>query len=195
MKRYPGVVTGVVESLDDPRGEGRIQVSFPLLPDVREYPWAPVAAPLAGVRRGAFFMPEEKDEVLIAFENGVFDHPFIVGFLWNGVDRPPESDYKNRIILTPGGHTLRFEDGNNKKVIIKSSRGHEIVMDDGNDQKITIKSNSGHELVMDDSSAGQTVTLKTKSLQKIVMDDKDQSVEIQGGGRILAMRGGQFMIT
>ena len=103
MKRHPGVVVATVKSLDDPRGEGRIQIEFPWLPDITEHPWAPIAAPLAGGERGMFFMPEPKDEVLVAFEHGDFDHPFVVGFLWNGVDRPPESDTHNRVIVTPGG--------------------------------------------------------------------------------------------
>ena len=176
MSRFPGVVIGIVKSLDDSEGEGRIQVEFPWLGESQRSAWAPVAAPMAGNGRGVFFMPELDDEVLVAFEQGDFDHPFIVGFLWNGVDRPPESDHKNRVILTPGGHTLRFEDGDNAK-------------------KIIIRSNDGHEIVLDDTPAGQTITLKTKGNQRVILDDKDQSIQLQGGGRILALRGGQVQIT
>lgn len=176
MKRYHGVVIGIVKSFDDPKGEGRLGIEFPWLPEKRSPVFAPVATPLAGKNQGMFFMPEPGDEVLVSLEHGDFDHPFIVGCLWNGADRPPESDHKNRVILTPGGHTLRFEDKDGSK-------------------KVIIKSSDGHEIVLDDSPGGQTITLKTKGLQKIVMDDKDQSIELQGGGRILAMRGGQFVIT
>jgi uncharacterized protein involved in type VI secretion and phage assembly len=119
------VVVGTVVDVKDPRGEGRIQVRFPWLPETREHPWAPLATPLTGGSRGMFFLPEREDEVLVAFEHGDFDHPFVVGFLWNGVDQPPESDHKNRVILTPGGHTLRFEDRDGQqKVILKSAGGH-----------------------------------------------------------------------
>jgi uncharacterized protein involved in type VI secretion and phage assembly len=176
MKTFPGVVIGIVKSLDDPQGEGRIQLQFPWLEESHRSAWAPVAVPLAGKSRGAFFMPEPEDEVLVAFEHGDFDHPFIIGFLWNGVDRPPESDPQNRIILTPGGHTLRFEDGDNVK-------------------KIIIKSSSGHEISLDDTAGGQTISLKTKGNQNLVLDDKDQSIQLQGGGRILALRGGQVQIS
>jgi uncharacterized protein involved in type VI secretion and phage assembly len=177
MKTFPGVVIGIVKNLDDPAGEGRLQLQFPWLEQSHRSAWAPVAAPLAGKSRGAFFMPELEDEVLVAFEHGDFNHPFIIGFLWNGVDRPPESDPKNRVILTPGGHTLRFEDGDNaKKIIIKSSSGHEIILDDG--------------------IAGQTITLKTKGNQKIVLDDKPpSSIRLEGGGRILALSNGQVQIS
>jgi len=98
-----------------------------------------VAAPLAGKQRGVFFMPEIDDEVLVAFEHGSFDHPYIIGFLWNGVDTPPESNPDNRVVVTPGGHTLRFEDGDGgKKVILKSSSGQTITLDDS-DGSITLE--------------------------------------------------------
>ena len=131
MKQYPGVVTAIVKNLEDPDGQGRIELQFPWLSDSLRSSWAPVAVPLAGKRRGVFFMPEIDDEVLVAFEHGDFNHPYIVGYLWNGVDTPPESDPKNRVIVTPGGHTLRFEDGDGgKKVILKSSSGQKITLDD-----------------------------------------------------------------
>jgi hypothetical protein len=37
------------------------------------------------------FLPEVGDEVLIAFEGGDFSAPIIIGALWNGSDKPPET--------------------------------------------------------------------------------------------------------
>src|SRR5260370_36208849 len=127
MRPHIGVALGVVTSLEDPKKEGRIQVRFTsFLDGGPESAWAAIAALMAGCSRGVFFMPEKDDEVLLAFDRGHFDHPYVIGFLWNGVDKPPESDPKNRVILTPGGHTLRFEDGDNaKKIVIRSSGGLE----------------------------------------------------------------------
>jgi uncharacterized protein involved in type VI secretion and phage assembly len=130
MKENFGVVPAIVTSLDDPKKQGRIKVKFPKLASSLESAWAPVAAPLAGKQRGAFFMPEEGDEVLVAFEDGSFNSPYIIGFLWNGVDMPPETDLKNRVIKTPGGHSLRFEDGEAKKIVVRSSSGQTITLDD-----------------------------------------------------------------
>jgi len=175
MTRYPGVVIGTVRSIDDPEGEGRLQLEFPWMPGPVLSAWAPIAAPMSGNSRGVFFSPEVDDEVLVAFEHGDFDHPFVVGFLWNGVDQPPESDRTNRVIVTPGGHTIRFEDGSHKRVVIKSNGGHQIVLDDG----------SGSQKIEVQSTAGQSITI----------DDQQQSIQIQGGGRILAMKGGQLQIT
>jgi uncharacterized protein involved in type VI secretion and phage assembly len=173
MKRIPGVVSAVVKSLDDPDGQGRVQLEFRHLPDGPASAWAPVAAALAGGGRGAFLMPEIEDEVLVSFDQGDFNHPFVVGFLWNGVDRPPETDPKNRVILTPGGHTLRFEDGDSKKVILKSSSGNTITLDD----------------------SSQKVTIETKGLLSLVLDDDAQSITLSGGGRSLTMQAGTLRIT
>jgi len=155
MRAIAGVVTGIVKSFDDPQGQGRIELEFRGLPDGQRSGWAPIAAPLAGKSRGMYFMPEKEDEVLVAFERGDFAHPFIVGQLWNGVDVPPETDPENRIILTPGKHTLRFEDGN-KKIVLQSAKGHEVVIDDSA-QTLTVKSSAGQSMSIDDSANSLTL--------------------------------------
>ena len=111
--------------------------------------------------------------MLERFDRGDFDHPYVVGFLWNGSDAPPETETKNRIIKTPGGHQLRFEDKDGaKKVILETDGGLAITMDDAR-KSIEVK------------CGGQTITL----------DDTQQSIEIKGGGRAVAMQGGQLKIT
>jgi uncharacterized protein involved in type VI secretion and phage assembly len=175
MKRYPGVVTGIVKDLNDPDGQGRIELQFPWLSDSVRSSWAPVASALAGKERGQFFMPEIDDEVLVAFEHGDINHPFIVGFLWNGVDTPPETTNQNRVIKTPGGHQLRFEDKEGaKKVILKSNGGHQVEINDAA-ETITIKTNSGNQF--------------------IVLNDAAKSVTVRGGGRVVEMRNGKIQMT
>jgi uncharacterized protein involved in type VI secretion and phage assembly len=130
MKSFRGVMPGVVKSLADPDGLGRVQVHFPQLGGDNRSFWASIAAPMAGPKRGVFFQPELEDEVLVASESGM-EHLYVVGFLWNGQDPPPETDPKNRVIVTPGGHQVRFEDTpGKKKVVIKSSGGLTFTLDD-----------------------------------------------------------------
>jgi uncharacterized protein involved in type VI secretion and phage assembly len=153
MKQYNGVVIGLVKEIDPTLG--RIKVDFPWMTPPQRSHWAPIASLMAGKKRGTFFMPEIDDEVLLAFDQGDFHHPYVLGFLWNGVDPSPETNKKNRVIVTPGGHTLRFEDNDGeKRTILRSSGGLEILL-----------------------------------------DDKDQSIQLRGGGRILALRNGQVQIT
>ena len=86
--RFFGVVVGVVTNNQDPDGMHRVKVHFPWLSDDVESNWARVAAPMAGGNRGVYFLPEVDDEVLVAFEHGKVDHPYVIGSLWNQQDRP-----------------------------------------------------------------------------------------------------------
>ena len=101
MKQFKGVIPGIVANLEDPQGMGRIQVHFPrmsgsgsssgdssshtVMGENRSF-WASVAAPMAGKKRGFFYQPELEDEVLVAFEEGDPQHPYIVGLSleWRG---------------------------------------------------------------------------------------------------------------
>ena len=98
MSRVYGVVIGMVTDVDDPNAQGRVNVKLPWLPGENESFWAPVATLMSGGGRGSWFMPEVGDEVLIAFEHGDQNFPFVIGYLWNGVQKPPSNGgkYRNR---------------------------------------------------------------------------------------------------
>lgn len=75
----------------DPLGLARIKVEiYPLDTDRDAAVWARVAAPFAGDARGAFFLPQPDDEVLVIFAGGDARAPIIIGGLWNGSAKPPE---------------------------------------------------------------------------------------------------------
>jgi uncharacterized protein involved in type VI secretion and phage assembly len=136
MKRYPGVVTAIVTNVNDPEGQGRIELRFPWLSDVQKSSWAPIAAPMAGKKRGVFFMPEVEDEVLVAFEHGDFDHPYVVGFLWNGVDVPPSDDPHRRLVHSVNGHEIEINDspvsaGDKGFIRIQDAHGNKIELANG----------------------------------------------------------------
>lgn len=135
MKREPtsGVVIGKVTNNKDPEGLGRIEVRFPWLGENAPRRWASVASIMAGGDRGAFFMPEKDDEVLLAFDQGDWDHAYIIGFLWNPVQKPPSHDERQRMIRSKNGHTIRLLDpspelGNKGALIIEDAHGNTITM-------------------------------------------------------------------
>jgi len=64
----------------------------------------------------------------LSFDHGDFDKPYIVGYLWNGVDSPPDTDNKNRTIKTPSGHSIVFGDGSGK-IVITSAGGTTVTID------------------------------------------------------------------
>lgn len=124
MKKIPGVVSAVVIDREDPDGLGRVKLKFSWLAEGEpESSWARIAVPMAGAERGAWFMPEVDDEVLVAFEYGDLRKPYVVGFLWNGVDKPPVKEPERRVITTVAGHVLEFDDTEGSERIALAFKG------------------------------------------------------------------------
>jgi Uncharacterized protein conserved in bacteria len=150
-----GVMIGLViknDSANDSEkpGPGLVKIQIPLL-GMKESNWARIASFMAGKERGAFFIPEVGDEVLVAFENGDVNKPFVIGALWNGKDTPPEknSDGKNdiRIIKSRSGNVIQFSDkSGGEKITINSTKDIEISAPNGKlsitAKEIEIKSTS-----------------------------------------------------
>jgi uncharacterized protein involved in type VI secretion and phage assembly len=168
MKRIDGVAVGLVSEVDAKLG--RVKVKFPWMDPPQASYWAPIASILSGKKRGARFMPELEDEALVAFDRGEFDHPYVIGFLWNGTDEAPDDEKSNRIMVTPGGHELRFEDKDgDRRVVVKTAGGHTLSLDD-KAKSVMLKSKKEHKLeILDDDG---TVTLQTKDGGKVTLDNQ-----------------------
>src|SRR5271170_858207 len=82
--RFYGVAVGIVSNNKDPMNLGRVRMKFPWLSDDHESDWTRMASLMAGPGRGAYFLPEVNDEVLVAFEHGDVRRPYVIGGMWNG---------------------------------------------------------------------------------------------------------------
>ncbi len=169
------MVIGVVTNIKDPEGLGRVKVKFPWLSEKDESHWARIVTPMAGKERGFYFLPEVDDEVLVAFEHGIAEMPYVVGALWNGKDKPPEKndDGENnlRTIKSRSGHIIRLNDkkGEEKIEIIDSTAKNKITISAKDnticieaDADVTIKSSKG-KLVLQ----GKDVEIKSQAAVKI----------------------------
>ncbi|MEU6018211.1 VgrG-related protein [Streptomyces sp. NPDC047515] len=85
--RCAGLVNGTVTDTQDPDGSGRVKVRFPWLSDEYASDWARTAQS-GGTSGGEAFIPEVGDEVLVGFEHGHLDRPYVLAGLYNGKDRP-----------------------------------------------------------------------------------------------------------
>ena len=161
--RFYGLVVGTVSSNVDPDGLGRVKVTFPWLSDADTSHWARIAAPMAGKERGFFFLPEVGDEVLVAFEHGMMEFPYVLGALWNGADKPPEA-----------------KDEKTNRHTIKSTSGHVICLDDSDGkEKIEIIDKSGKNSIIIDTS-GNTMTITA---------DADITIQSANGKLVLSGNG------
>lgn len=151
-----GVVVGIVTNNKDPDGIGRVKVKFPWLSTEDESAWARVTSPMAGKKRGIFFLPEVDDEVLVVFEHGDVNMPYIIGSLWNGVDLPPETN----------------NDGKNNIRMIKSRSGHTITIDD---------TDGGEKIEIADKTGNNTITIDTKNNKISFKSDKDIEISAPNG--------------
>jgi uncharacterized protein involved in type VI secretion and phage assembly len=153
-----GVLVGLVDSLDDPEGLARIQVTFPHLAG-EPSTWARLAVPMAGSGRGMFFRPEKGDEVLVACEHGDIRQPYIIGALWSAVDKPPDStgaatDNNIRVIVSRSGHRITLDDtSGGERIEIRHQSGQQTVVLDGS--SITVRADQGQVTIQ----AGQGVTV------------------------------------
>jgi uncharacterized protein involved in type VI secretion and phage assembly len=183
MRRIDGVAVGLVSEVDAKLG--RVKVMFPWMDPPQASYWAPIASLLSGKKRGARFMPELEDEALVAFDRGEFDHPYVVGFLWNGADEAPDDVKTNRVVVTPGGHELRFEDKEgDRRIVLKTVDGHTLTLDD-KAKSVTLVSKAEHTLEILDQDG--KVTLATKSGGKVTLDNQPGKAVVEASENTISI--------
>jgi len=153
---FPALVTDIV----DPEGLGRVKIALPWSPDTagaRYETWARLATFMAGNNRGSWFIPDVDDEVLIVFEGGDPRRPYVIGSLWNGKDKPPES--------MDGA-------GKNFKKVLRSRNGVKLTMDD----------TDGREQFILETPGGQKLTLKDGPGAVEIVDSNGNSIKMETSG-------------
>jgi uncharacterized protein involved in type VI secretion and phage assembly len=162
--RFYGMTVGIVTNNQDPDKLGRVKVRFPWLSDTEESHWARVLTPMAGKARGIYFLPEVEDEVLVAFEHGMMEFPYVLGALWNGKDAPPATN----------------DDGKNNLRVIKSRSGHAIILDDTEgEENITIADKTGKNMIVI-SSKENTISIIADS--DITLESTNGKLKLSGKG-------------
>lgn len=165
--RVNGVAIGLVTNNQDDQGLGRVKVKYPWREDLQDSYWARLAVLAAGNDRGTFWLPEVGDEVLLAFDKGDIRHPYVLGALWNGKDKPPDTN----------------SDGDNNTKMIRSRSGHQVTLfDKAGEERVEIKTQGGHVILMDDKAGSARVEVKDSSgSNKIVIETAQNSLTIESG--------------
>lgn len=139
-----GFIAGKVIGNCDKSQKGRVLVRIAARGGMEI--WARVVVPDTGV----YFVPQVDDEVLVAFHQGDGNEAYIMGRLWNDKKLPPRQGEQdpviNRVIRTPLGHEIAFDDKAQSIVITTNSGQHvtlkqesiEIGVDDKNSAVIRL---------------------------------------------------------
>jgi uncharacterized protein involved in type VI secretion and phage assembly len=157
-----GVVVGVVTDISNPDGHYMLKVRYPHQDNGSETGgetsfWCRIATLWAHQgddpdAAGWHCLPEVKDEVLIAFEHGDFNRPFVIGSLYNS-KCPPIWDNKNK------------DSNKNDTTKFTSRIGHELIFNDNKDDKgwVEFHTKAGHSLKMVDKDSAEYIKLIDKS--------------------------------
>ena len=155
---WPGVVPAQVSDIKDPAKLGRVKLTFPWLDKDFTSTWARTVQLGAGKDRGTLVLPEVGDEVLVGFEHGDFEAPYVFGGLYNSKDTSPKL-------------TKEPIDGNSGQVTTRgfvSRKGHklEFAEDDGiilssGDAKFVVKIDQKNQVI--EVTSGKSVTVKAQN--------------------------------
>ena len=187
----------IVKDNNDPKGMGRVRVQFFWQKGEQLSPWIRMIQPYAGSGKGFYFIPEVGEEVMVDFENGNAERPFVLGAHYNGAAK---SGYKpttkaihtqsgTKILLNDAEGSVRIEDasGNiyqmdgNGTIEVKAPKN--IIFTAGEDLKFSagrnmttnvannLTTNVGNEIVQD---SGRKTTLSSATdIQMVALRDID----------------------
>ncbi|AXT55672.1 hypothetical protein D1815_07870 [Aquimarina sp. AD1] len=157
----------IVKENSDPDGIGRIRVQFPWQRETGELtPWLRIVTPHAGGEKGFHFIPELDEEVLIGFEGGNAERPYVLGTLYTGGANPASWNTQSndvKALRTRSGHTVELNDADGSEFIMITDKNKNIIHIDTANNDITI-------------SAGENMTLNAKNMQINVDENLDISV-------------------
>jgi type VI secretion system secreted protein VgrG len=133
VHQYPTAATqpAVVIDNNDPAGLGRIQVQMAWQKDNSEStPWIRMTNPHAGGGKGHYFVPEIGEEVLVGFEGGNAEKPYVQGAMYNGNESSgfatPNNDFK--VTQTRTGIKIVMNDAS-KSMLLEDPSGNIVLMD------------------------------------------------------------------
>ena len=188
-----GAFLGTVVSVQDPQQRNRVQVRLYNVDGATDQDapvWARVAAPFAGKERGAFFIPDVGDEVLLVFLSGDPRFPIVIGSLWNGTDTAPETlggagDSVDRWTITgKAGTRIAIVEESAATATIKFSTpgGLTGTMTDEGGGSITFTNSTANSVTID--SSGISLSAPTGKVQITAASEVDitaPSVNVSAG--------------
>lgn len=194
--RIFGVVVGQVAKNYDQNMPGRVCVTVPTRDkDANELKWARVVMPSGGSKWGHYFLPEVGDQVLLVFEQGNIEKPYVIGCIPKDRDeilkKTADEDNQYKKIVTKNGNTIYFEDnregeGDKDKIKIVTARGtHRIELDNEKNVILISDKNGKNHIQMKTESGDMEITAEKKLTVKVgdnielIMNGSNGSVKLE----------------
>lgn len=141
-----------VKDTEDPNHLGRVRVQFDWQAQLDEHmmtPWLRVSQPYAGGGKGFSFIPEIGEEVMIDFEGGNAERPFVKGTLFNGVADPDGAWLPGnnlvKAIRTRNGHTIEiWDEGEGGYIRIYDNEKENYILTFSTDEKLIKLESTGN---------------------------------------------------
>ena len=180
-----------VKENNDDKGQGRVKVAFDWQKNGKTTNWIRVQTPNAGVsgavpkNRGWVFVPEVGDQVMVSYEHGNPDRPYVTGSVFHsGSGKGGDKDNKVKSIITRSGNAIVFDDETGS-IVITDQAGKQLIMLDGTDA-ITVM-------------AKKSITLTNEAESVIVMDDKSiglqaDTIALEGRKSVTLLSGNECMV-
>ncbi|WP_329366646.1 VgrG-related protein [Streptomyces sp. NBC_00669] len=180
--RLPGVANALVTDIKDPLKQGRVKLRFPWLDDTYVSDWTRTVQ-FGGTSGGGLIGPDVGDEVLVSFDRGALDHPFVIGGLYNGkdkpgtVDVPPYDGTSGKAVR----HTLADRSGNRLDLLDQRTGGKRGVRLSSGDNRLVVNLDRTRTEITVDSKG--SVSIKGT-----------RSVSIEAGGSLSLKAGGNLSL-
>ena len=140
---------------EDPFDLGRIRVQFDWQAQQDAgmiTPWLRIIHPYAGGEKGFNFIPEIGEEVMVDFEGGNAEKPYVKGTIYNGIDNVDikwipghNGDNKIKAIRTRNGHTIEIHDeGNDGYIRIYDNKKENYILTFSTDRKLIMLESTGN---------------------------------------------------
>lgn len=124
-----GLYRGIVSNIKDPLEMGRIKVMLPeVLGTDCETEWCLPCVPFSRDNNGSFCIPQLKETVWIAFEDGDIDYPVYLGNWWSPNSTPLEKYESDVFTFKHGDCSVTFR---GKRLEIKGDIDLENITVDG----------------------------------------------------------------
>lgn len=132
-----------------------------LQPEEIETEWMELPTQHIGNGWGVMFAPEIEDQVIIAFQDGDRDAPYVVARVFSDEQKPPRLEAGELLVMHKSKGYLMFDKDN--RVTVKHEKEHVVTLDENT---VTMKHADGHSFEM----AKDTVTTKHKDGSGLVFE-------------------------